>query len=130
MLNNRSKQTVIVEAGFFNKAKATFTVEPATQGVVMVNSELKCTDLIPPGLGVAYMNLIGGKSHGGWVFDASANMLRAKGDTSASAIGRIGLAPNGKLLILFNNHKPDANQFIVQINDAGRNISRQFGSMD
>ena len=130
IVTNNSSSRVVVEAGFFNKNNESFAVEPARSDARSIKGDYNCTDITPSGLGVSYVNLIGGKSSGGWVYDTVNKVIRANGASAASATGRIGVAPNGVLLWLPNNAKPENGVFNVEIKNIQRNVSRQFGSMD
>lgn len=130
IVTNNSTQPLNVEAGFFNKNKINFLVPAA--GVVQeeIKSDLKCTEVTPSGLGLTYVNLVGDKSQGGWVYAPESKMIHANGDKASSSDGRIGSAPNGLLIFLSNNYKPKNDVFSVEIKNVKRNVSRQLGSMD
>ena len=130
VVTNNSSEDITVEAGFFGKGNTVFTVEGAMSKSAILKSNFKCNNVDRSGLGIAYINLIGGRSKGGWVYDPLAGMIRANGRMSKSADGRIGVAKNGSYLFLLNTINPESDQFVVQIKNISRNISRQFGSMN
>lgn len=129
-ITNYSNTKVKVEAGFYKGQKSTDTVGIASSRVIMVKSPLKCDAISDVGLGITYVNLVSGKSNGGWVYVPSAKLIRATGPSRLSRDSAFGIAPNGEKLVLSNNGKPDSDTFKVSIEKAGRNISRQLGSMD
>ena len=130
IVTNNSSSRVVVEVGFFNKNKESFVIEPARSDAREIKGDYSCTDITQSGLGVSYVNLISGKSSGGWVYDTVNKVIRANGASTASAIGRVGMSPNGTLLWLPNNAKPVNDVFNVEIKNIERNVSRQLGSMD
>lgn len=128
---NNSSQPISVEAGYFGENnKVIFTIDQATSKNVIIKSDLKCDYVTRSGLGMTYINLIDGKSTGGWVYDPLAGIIRANGIGSKDANGRIGIAKNGIYLFLLNTINPASGHFVVQIKNPSRNISRQLGSMD
>lgn len=130
MVTNNSKESLTVEVGFFNKNKTTFSVQQAMTNNVVLKNDDSCRGVTQAGLGMTYINLIGGQSVGGWVYEPVANMFKAIGVGAVAPDGRIGISPKGNKLFLLNTGSPADNQFVVQIKSADRNISRQFGSMD
>jgi hypothetical protein len=129
-VTNNSTQTVMVEAGFFNQKKTAFSILPASVANQVVKSDLTCLDVTKAGLGVSYINLVSGKSSGGWVYAPATKMIRAVGSQIVSADGRIGNTPNGLEVFLSNNAKPTGGTFEVEIKNIKRNVSRQLGSSD
>jgi hypothetical protein len=130
-VTNYSDTPVDFTAGFFNGESATARVGVASSKIVIVKNTLKCNATSNVGLGVTYINLVGGKSEGGWVYVPSPKaMIRGNGPTNGSRDMVAGVAPNGRKLVLFSNTSPNVDSFDVRIQKAGRNISRQLGSMD
>ena len=127
---NNSTSTITMEAGFFNKNKILINLEPSMSSYQVVKSDLNCLDVAPSGVGFSYINLVGGKSSGGWVYDPGSKMLRAVGGYIAPADGRICTVGNGGAVLLLNNVKPQNDVFEVSIKNIKRNVSRQLGSSD
>ncbi len=130
VVTNNSATPVTVEAGFFNNSKITFSVPEATVMVKLIKSNYNCTEVTQSSLGITFVNLVGNKSSGGWVYDPASKMIRANGYKAASSSGRIGNAPNGLQIFLANNTRPQKDDFRVEIKNIERNVSRQLGSMD
>lgn len=130
IVNNYGSTDINVEAGFYSGKSNKFTVRVAGQNSVKIKSDYSCDSKSNAGFGVVYINLIGGKSKGGWIYSPEANMFRGVGVSIGNNEGVKGLAPNGSNLILYNNYTPKSNIFEVKVEKADRNISRQFGSMN
>ncbi|HLX53723.1 MAG TPA: hypothetical protein VKR58_07270 [Aquella sp.] len=130
-VTNYSDTPVNITAGFFNGESSTATVGVASSGIIVIKNTLKCNAESNIGSGVTYINLVGGKSKGGWVYVPSPKaMIQGIGPSKGSRDMVSGLAPNGRELVLFSNTSPNIDSFDVRIQKAGRNISRQLGSMD
>lgn len=124
---NNSNFVVKAEAGFYGGDKQTFTIDNAATKTVIVKSPWVCTTISPAGLSMAYINLVSGKSSGGWVYSPTSSMFRAMGGTLSSEAA-LGMAPNGHTLALMHNYKPKAETFAVSIKQADRNDSSKVGS--
>lgn len=129
-ITNYSDTPLVFEAGFYNGENARATVAAAGSRNVKVKNALVCNDMSLVGLGITYINLITKQSQGGWVYVPAANMIRGVGRSAGNQNMVVGIAPNGEKLELFNNTRPNSDSFDVRVEKAGRNISRQLGSMD
>lgn len=127
-VTNNSTVAVTLEAGFFNKNKILINLDPSISSYQSVKSDLTCFDIASSGVGQSYVNLVGGKSSGGWVYDPAGKMIRATGGYITSAQGRIGTTSNGYKVLLLNNARPKNDVFEVSIKNIKRNVSRQLGS--
>ena len=127
-VNNNSRQTLVVRSGLFHQNYLDWKIAPSTSNSVVLKGNWSCFTQDEAGLGLAYINLITDKSTGGWVYDPTTNVIRAWGNAEGSVTGNIGKSPNGTLLLLNHNVTPNRSLFVVQVNNASRNISRQFGS--
>lgn len=130
IINNYTDTKVIAEVGFSNHINTQLQVSPASANNTLVKSTYNCKSTSPAGLGLAYITLITKQSHGGWIYIPQSSTIRALGKSSFNAEWVVGTSPLGTKLILFNNSKTSDNLFEVKIELAGRNISRQLGSMD
>ncbi len=129
-ITNYSDVPIKVKAGFYNGPEADGEVNIASSRVIKIKNALSCNSMSNVGFGVTYINLVGGKSVGGWVYDPSVKMIRAIGLSRISKDMVSGVAPSGVKLTLFNNARPSSDSFDVRIEKANRNISLQMGSMD
>jgi hypothetical protein len=129
-ITNYSDTPIMVKAGFYNGPEADGAVNIASSRIIKIKNILSCNSTSNIGFGVTYVNLVGGKSEGGWVYTPSTKMIRAIGQSRISKDMVSGTAPNGEKLVLFNNARPGSNSFDVSVEKAGRNISRQLGSMN
>lgn len=127
IVSNYSDQSINLEAGFLGSKSTKFMVRNSSQNSVLIKNDATCDGELSHG---AYINLVGEKSKGGWVYVSNAKMYRAVGRAIGSDSGVEGLSPNGTRLILYNNYAPKSNTFEVRVGKADRNISRQFGSMN
>ena len=127
---NDSLTPINVEAGYYNadKTKVTFKVMPATAVERLVKNDFKCNEINKSGLGITYVNLVGGASVGGWVFDPNISQIRAVG-ASATQTGAIGRAPGGVSIYLAGTRNPEVDRFIVMIKSV-QSSSRQNASMN
>jgi len=130
-VTNYSDTQVNITAGFFNGESSTTTVGVASSKNIIIKNTLKCNAESNIGSGVTYINLVGGKSKGGWVYVPSPKaLIQGIGPSKGSRDMVAGVSPNGRELVLFSNTSPNVDSFDVRIQKAGRNISRQLGSMD
>ncbi len=127
---NNSSFPIQVEAGFYNsvKTKAIFTISPAASVESLVKSDYKCNEVSQSGLGLTYINLIGGNSLGGWIFDPKLNQIRAVGDSNTQ-VGAFGKSSNGSKIYLSNTVRTSPDSFTVIIKSV-QSIARQNASMD
>jgi len=126
---NDSAVPLTVEAGFFgSESTVSFSVEPAMAKDMPLKNDKSCNAITKAGLGSTYMNLVGGQSSGGWVYDPVNKQIKAVG-LKADATSAIGMGANGKTVTLLTNRRPDVDKFIVSIR-ANRSTSRQSSSMD
>jgi hypothetical protein len=100
-LVNYSSEVIKAEAGFHkhNNAVAIFEIPKLQTKIVLIKSIALCNDIEPSGLGTAYINLVGGKSKGGFVYSPQNNRISAVGISSSRADGVFGYAPNGNTLV-------------------------------
>lgn len=124
---NNSNFIVKAEAGFYGGNKQTFTIDNTATKSVIVKAPWVCTTISPAGLSMAYINLVSGKSSGGWVYSPTSSMFRAMGGTLSSEAA-LGMSPNGQTLALIHNYKPKAETSAVSISQADRNNSSKVGS--
>lgn len=130
-VTNYSDSLVNIKAGFFNGESSTATVGIASSKNIVIKNTLKCNATSNIGSGITYINLVGGKSKGGWVYvPYPKSLIQGIGPSKGSRDMVAGVAPNGRELVLFSNTSPNVDSFDVRIQKAGRNISRQLGSMD
>ncbi|MCC2624883.1 MAG: hypothetical protein K0R14_756 [Burkholderiales bacterium] len=129
-ITNYSDTPISVKAGFYDGPESSGVVNVASSRIIKIKNVLSCNSTSAVGFGVTYINLVGGKSVGGWVYSPSIKMIRAIGQSRISKDMVSGVAPNGEKLVLYNNARPGSDSFDVSIEKAGRNISRQLGSMN
>lgn len=132
LLSNYSSETLIAKAGFYHsESSETFTIQPAQTRGVLVKSPLSCNSSSPSGLGVTYINLIQGKSNGGWVYILSdKNIIRATGQLSDNQNKTFATSPNGTTIILNSNPNPSADKFSVVVEKAIYSVSKQKSSLN
>jgi hypothetical protein len=128
-INNYSNKTLNIKVGYFNSNDVTVKLSPNSNKDILLKNKLYCNSITSFGSGVVFANLIGDKSTGGFIFDPSNNMIRAFGSYNLPN-GNIGSSPDGTQLLLSNNLKPSIDRFVVQINNANRDTSRQIGSFN
>ncbi len=130
-VTNYSSEIIKVKVGFWgHEFKSTeFEIPNTGSRVVKLKSHYDCLSHAGSGLGVAYINLIGGKSQGGWVYSPDSSTIKAIGQSVPMSFGSYGLSPNGHGLVLKNNYKPQSEKFAVVIKDSDRNLSK-IGSMN
>jgi hypothetical protein len=130
IVNNYSDATVNIEAGFYNGKTSKAKVAAAASTVIPIKADLDCKSVSAAGFGITFINLIDGKSQGGWLYQPDGNLIRATGKSYTNSDGVVGQAPGGEKIVLMNNPKPQDEKFEVSIEKASRNISRQVSSMN
>lgn len=123
---NYSNEVITAEVGIrkHDNAIARLVIPRVLSKAVLIKSDASCTEIDPSGVGMAYINLIGGKSKGGWIYSPQNNRISAIGASSSSAEGAFGYSANGSVLWLQNNYKPKSDVFQVVISKADRNTSK------
>lgn len=125
---NDSPVQISVEAGYYNnKTKVGFIIQPSQSVDGLVKSDFKCNEINQAGMGLTYVNLVNGKSLGGWVFDPNLAQIRAVG-VSGTQSGAIGHSANGTAVYLANTKNPAADRFIVTVKSV-QSTARQGASM-
>ena len=135
IINNYSDTPLNVTVGFYhdkNKTDGgkTETIPGTGAKNIQIKSDLQCNSKLDAGIGMTYINLVGKKSEGGWVYSPDSEMIRAMGKSFSDTRGVVGIAPDGTKLILFHKYHPADDKFEVAIEKASRNISLQIASMD
>ncbi|MCC2644910.1 MAG: hypothetical protein K0R94_688 [Burkholderiales bacterium] len=129
-ITNYADTPLVVEAGFYKGPSTTATVGIASSKIIKIKNDLSCNAVSNTGLGVTYLKLVSKKSVGSWVYMPLAKMIQGIGQSRISQNTVAGIAPSGEQLVLFNNLRPGPDSFEVRVEKAGRNISRQLGSMN
>lgn len=126
---NDSAVPLTVQAGFFgSESTVSFSIAPAVAKDMLLKNDKSCDAMTKAGLGSTYMNLVGGQSSGGWVYDPVNKQIKAVG-LKADVTGAVGTGADGRTVTLLTNRRPDPDKFIVSIR-ANHSTSRQNSSMD
>lgn len=115
---NYSLYPIQVQAGFFGGESASLHVSNSGINSILLKSDFKCIANSVNGDGVVYVNLVGGKSSGGWRYVPQNAMIRAMGVYTKSNGFVMGTNPTGVNVSLISNYKPESEVFEVQVNPA------------
>lgn len=116
-----------VEAGYFRGTSESFDIPNAAMRTITIKSDKACGE-INSAHNLTYINMVGGQSEGGWVYDSKDAKIRAVGEmrNSTSVTGR---APDGREVMLITSEKPSVETFSVKVKTA-RSTSRQNASLN
>lgn len=127
-VSNYSLSAIKVKVGFYHGESKQLTVGNSEINSVLIEGNNNCTSQSIDGSGIAYVDLIGGKSNGGWRYLPQSGMIRAISKPVKSSGFVIGTDANGNNVSLFNNYKIESGVFDVQIRPSQFRDSKSAGS--
>ncbi|MCE2706598.1 MAG: hypothetical protein LW807_05920 [Proteobacteria bacterium] len=127
-ISNYSDYSVTIEVGFYKAESKSLVIPNSSNRTIMINSDYNCLSSNLSGNGLSYINLIGGKSIGGWRYIPQSNMLRAMGNSAKSENYVMGCNFDGNILMLMNNYKPESHVLSVMIKPSQFRVSKMGSS--
>jgi hypothetical protein len=125
---NYSLSPIKVKVGFYHGESKQLRVGNSEINSVLIEGDNNCVSQSIDGSGIAYVDLIGGKSNGGWRYLPQSGMIRAVSKSVKSGGFVTGTDINGNDISLFNNFKTESGVFDVQIRPSQFRDSKSAGS--